>query len=118
MRHTEDHDVWTPDGRCDVLLMEEDGSVSRCGYARSVAAFDLTPDLPAPPGAERPRHVRNVIVGAVMGVFGLAIALDWLAFVLFATRSGADPLLAPPFIMRVGVSCLYAAAAVWLWRRR
>ena len=118
MRHTQDHDVWTPDGRCDVLLMEEDGSVSRCGYVRSVAAFDLTPDLPAPPGAERPRQVRNVIVGVILGVLGLMIALDWLAFVMFVAREGDEPLLATAFIMRVAVSGLYAAAVVWLWRRR
>jgi hypothetical protein len=118
MRHTDEHDVWTPEGRCDVLIMEDDGTVTRCGYARSVAAFDLTPDLPKPPNFERPRHVRNVIVGVILGVFGVLIALDWLAFILFVSRSDADPLLAPPFIMRVAVSGLYAASAVWLWRRR
>ena len=118
MRHTEDHDVWTPDGRCDVLIMEDDGTVTRCGYSRSVAAFDLSPDPPPPPGAERQRHVRNVVVGVVLAVLGLLIALDWLAFVLVVARGDTDPRLAVAFILRLAVSAGYGAAAVWLWRRR
>ncbi|MCR6712003.1 MAG: hypothetical protein NVV57_04600 [Demequina sp.] len=118
MRHTEDHDVWTPDGRCDVLIMEPDGTVTRCGYARSVTAFDLTPDLPVAPGAERPRHVRNVVVGVIVAVLGILIALDWLAFALFALRNDPVPTMAADFIIRLAVSGAFAAAAVWLWRRR
>ena len=117
-RHTEEHDAWGPDGRCDATVLGEDGSVTRCGYVRSVAPLDLTSDLAQ---LQEPvvRHTAlRVIVGVVMGVLGIAIALDWLAFVLFVTRNDPDPNLATAFIFRVAASALYGAAVVWLLRRR
>ncbi|MGC4174842.1 hypothetical protein [Demequina sp.] len=118
MRHTEDHDVWGPDDRCDVLIMEDDGTVTRCGYVRSVVAFDLRPDMPKPPAPRAPKMARNVIIGVVVVVLGLLIALDWLAFWLYVFRNDDNPNLAVAFIFRIAASGAYAAAAVWLWRRR
>lgn len=116
-RHTPDHDVWAPDGRCDVLITEPDGTLTRCGYLHATPAFDLTPDPPPPEEPRGQRVAKHVIIGTIMGVLGIAIALDWLAFVLFVSRNEADPQLAVAFIMRVAVSGGYAAACVWLWRR-
>lgn len=118
MRHTPEHDVWAPDGRCDVLVMEADGTVTRCGYVPGRASFDASQ---VPLSAARPKENhsgRNALVALVFGLAGVAIALDWLAFALYVTRNETDPQWAAPFIMRVAVSGGYVAAGVWLWRRR
>lgn len=101
-----------------MLIQEADGSVTRCGYARSVAAFDLAPDAPKPPAPRVPRLVARTMVAALMGLLGVAIALDWLAFVLYVSRNDADPQLASAFVVRVGASIAYGLAATWLWRHR
>jgi|GEM_PF-2905983 len=118
MRHTPEHDVWAPDGRCDVLVMEADGTVTRCGHVPGRASFDASQ---APLSEMRPKEdhtARNVLVAVVLGLVALALMLDWVAFALYVTRNEIDPQWAAPFIMRVVVSIGFGAAVAWLWRRR
>src|SRR4051794_12425993 len=116
-RHTAEHDAWTPDGRCDEPVLEPDGNVTRCGYRRDIAQLDLQPEEPLPSPPPRISALRVVVAVATL-VLGIAIALDWLAFVLFVMRHENNPNLATAFVFRVAASALYGAAVVWLWRRR
>jgi len=117
-RHTPEHNAWTAEGRCDVPVVEPDGSVIRCGYVRTVAALDLTSDLAQlSEPVERHTGVR-VMVAVALGILGVAIALDWVAFVLVVAGGDTDPRLVLAFVFRVAASALYGAAVVWLWRRR
>ena len=107
-----------PTAAATPVIQEPDGNVTRCGYVREVA----------PPRPRRRTSLRcrnpcrnagaHIIVAVIMGVLGVAIALDWLAFVLFVSRNDPDPNLATAFIFRVAASAAYGAAVVWLWRRR
>ena len=117
-RHTPEHDVWDPNGLCDVLVTEPDGSLTRCGHPGGRASFDKAQAPLARKEYEGEHAVRNVLVGVAMGVLGIAIALDWLAFVLFVIRNDADPQLAVAFVMRVAFSAGYVLVANWLWRHR
>lgn len=117
-RHTPEHDVWGPDGLCDVLIEEPDGSLTRCRAPHKRASFDQAPPAFTPRPRSQGHEVRNILVGVVLGLLGAAIALDWYAFVLYVTREELDPRLAVAFIFRVAVSGGYVASALWLWRRR
>ncbi len=117
-RHTPEHDAWTPDGRCDALIQEPDGNVTRCGYVRDVAPLDLASDLAQLQEPVQRNAGARIAVAVLMGVLGVAIALDWFAFVLFVARNEPDPNMATAFIFRVAASGLYGAAVVWLLRRR
>jgi len=117
-RHTLEHDVWAPDGRCDVLIMEDDGTVTRCGFKPERSSFDASQASLAEMRPPENHTTRNVIVGVLVALVGLAIALDWLAFSIYVGRFGATPELTPAFIMRVVVSIGFGAAVMWLWRRR
>jgi len=118
MRHTPEHDVWAPDGRCDVIVAEPDGTFTRCGFVPGRPSFDTSQATLESMRPVEDHSARDVIVAVVMGVLGIAIALDWVAFVLYVSREELDPQMALAFIVRVAVTAGFAAAAVWLWRRR
>ena len=118
-RHTPEHDGWGPDGRCDAVVLEADGSLTRCGFAGAVRVFEPAADHPTEPVPPPAKSAGARVVAAVlMGILGIAIALDWLAFVLVVARGDSDPRLAVAFLFRVAVSLGYGAGVVWLWRRR
>lgn len=117
-RHTPEHDVWGPDGLCDVLVQEADGGLARCREPRGRVSFDASQAALPAPQREAGHEVRNVLVGVAVGILGLAIALDWVAFVFYVARQELDPRMAVAFIFRLAVSAGFGAAALWLWRRR